>query len=452
MWTSNVISLINLVALAEGYPVSYTNCGVDNVVDKAPQRVITMTQGATEFLLALGLENQMVGTAYLDDYIWPKYASQYAKIPVLSSAYPNETTIMSVSPDFMVSNFNSAFRQKYVTDKGKEKGIFSSATVGPCTGAGGEELGMSEQASNDITCRKELNSKGIGTYLFEDACEDKSLRPTEVSEAVVYSEMRTLGNIFQVNVEPLIAEMREDFDGARTMISRYSSTPLKAVWLDCVGRCCQVEPGEEPEVFVGAGAGAPAMLMQEAGLSNAFASAEGNWACVKEKDVIAAAPDVVIVVDAAWDPAVKKISWMYNHSEFCGMDAIKAARLVQIPFSATSLSPRNGPAALDLAKAALHVRMGTVVAEGKSGVGFFDLAFLETQTADLQCSLDMSSVAYADNGEAMKPVPAPTPAPMPVPTPAPTPANEEVDFTCSHHCIFVWLCLAVACMHAAHVR
>ena len=414
-------------------------------MDKAPQRVITMTQGATEFLLALGLEKQMVGTAYLDDYIWPQYASQYAKIPVLSSAYPNETIIMSVSPDFMVSNFNSAFRQKYVTDKGKEKGIFSSATVAPCTGAGGQELGMNDQGSNDLTCRKELNSMGIGTYLFEDACEDKSLRPKEVSEAVVYSEMRTLGKIFKTDVEPLIAEMRQDFDSARTMISRYTSTPLKAVWLDCVGRCCPVDPGEEPEVFVGAGAGAPAMLMQEAGLSNAFANAEGNWACVKERDVIAAAPDVVIVVDAAWDPAIKKISWLYNHSEFCDMDVIKSARLVQIPFSATSLSPRNGPAALDLARAALHVRMGTVTASGKSGVGFFDASYLGTQTAGLRCSLDMSSVAYAGNGEAMKPAPAPTP------TPAPSPENTEVDLACGHHCIFVWLLLAVACMHAAHI-
>merc|ERR1719261_2424131 len=121
------LPIIALAIAADAYPVSYSSCGVNHAVSKTPQRIVTMNQGATEFMFALGLADKMVGTAYLDDYIWPKYATEYASIPVLASGYPNETTIMSVNPDFIVAGFNSAFREVYSEGA---KGIFSSATVG----------------------------------------------------------------------------------------------------------------------------------------------------------------------------------------------------------------------------------------------------------------------------------------------------------------------------------
>jgi iron complex transport system substrate-binding protein len=43
-----------------------------------------MNQGATEMLLALNLSSRMVGTAYLDDEIWPEVAAKYSEIPVLT--------------------------------------------------------------------------------------------------------------------------------------------------------------------------------------------------------------------------------------------------------------------------------------------------------------------------------------------------------------------------------
>jgi iron complex transport system substrate-binding protein len=254
---------------------------------------------------------------------------------------------------------------------------------------------MSETPSNKLTCRTELNNIGISTFLFQDACEDKSLRPTVVSEETVYEELRTLGRMFNVDGEHLITQMEADFNSAQALVSsNMGSTPLKAVWLDCVGTCCAVGEGEEPEVFVGAGNGVPQMLMNEADLTNLFANKAGNWACVKERDVIAARPDVFIVVDAAWDTALSKLKWLYNQSAFCELEVLKAAQLVQIPFSATSLGPRNGPAALDLATAALHVGLGADLTSGSSGVGYFDPSYLKTHTAGLQCSIDMDSVKY----------------------------------------------------------
>jgi len=41
-----------------------------------------MNQSATEMTFALGLQNHLVGTAYLDDAILPEFAVGYEKVPV----------------------------------------------------------------------------------------------------------------------------------------------------------------------------------------------------------------------------------------------------------------------------------------------------------------------------------------------------------------------------------
>jgi len=170
---------------------------------------------------------------------------------------------------------------------------------------------------------------------------------------------------------------------------------LKAIWLDCVS-CCNkdAKPGDEKQLFVGGGSGAPGMLMREAGLDNVFGNKEGNWVCVNESDVRAADADVMIVVDAFWDTALDKVTWLYNHSGFCAMDIVKGARFVQIPFSASTLSPRNGPAALDLAIAALHVRLGSMTAVKKSGVSSFNPQQFHEHTKGLKCNLEKEKVKY----------------------------------------------------------
>ena len=39
---------------AAQFPLTYKSCGIFNTLYASPERVITMNQGATEFLLAMG--------------------------------------------------------------------------------------------------------------------------------------------------------------------------------------------------------------------------------------------------------------------------------------------------------------------------------------------------------------------------------------------------------------
>ena len=59
------IALVLPVTKGLDYPVGITNCGVPSWINAKPNRAVTMNQGTTEIMLALGLHEDMVGTAYL---------------------------------------------------------------------------------------------------------------------------------------------------------------------------------------------------------------------------------------------------------------------------------------------------------------------------------------------------------------------------------------------------
>ena len=385
---------------------SYTSCGVTHsLTGGVPQRVVAMTQGVTEMMLAMGLEDKMVGTAYLDDAIWPRYETAYKAIDVLSAGYPTEEQITAVNADFLLSNFRSAFRQK-----GDSKGLFTEATVGgTCEGEGSDfwatgsntvadgcELGA---AAPDpcSTCRPQLHAVGIGTWLDPTSCEDKAFRPQGgATEETVYAAIRQIGKIFNVAgvAEQLVSEIRNDFIIASNIVKDLGK-PLRAVWLDCV-TCCK-----ENELFVGAGSGAPNLVMKASGLTNIFAEVDEQWSCQNISTILAADPDVMVVVDAQWDPALGKIDFMHNHTDFCGARFVQKADYISIPFSASSLGPRNGAAALDMASAAVHVTTGASMTSFQSGVTFFDPYQLASHTASLKCPLVLENVAYANASRAL---------------------------------------------------
>ncbi len=85
-------------------------------------------------MLALGLEQRMVGTAYLDDEILPEFREEYESVPVLAEEYPSREVLLGAEPDFVFGGFSSVFE--------------------------------SDAAGN----RKGLHELGIDTYLMTEYC------------------------------------------------------------------------------------------------------------------------------------------------------------------------------------------------------------------------------------------------------------------------------------------
>jgi iron complex transport system substrate-binding protein len=142
-----------------GYPVTVTDCGVRTTYHHPPRRVVTLHQQATEMLLALGLGNRMVGTAFRTTTILPKYRTQYQQIPELAGKYefPSYEKLLQAHPDFVYSTFDRAFSAK---------------------------AGRS---------RERLRNAGIKTYLSRNNCTDGP-----VTMQTLWAELRSLGKIFHV--------------------------------------------------------------------------------------------------------------------------------------------------------------------------------------------------------------------------------------------------------------
>src|ERR1700741_5334487 len=104
-------SSTDLVAATE-FPVSIENCGVSTTYAYAPKRVFAMNQAATEIMLALGLHERMVGTAFLDDAVLPEFAEAYDTIGVRAPGYPSGELLSLSRPDFIYAAYPSAFARE----------------------------------------------------------------------------------------------------------------------------------------------------------------------------------------------------------------------------------------------------------------------------------------------------------------------------------------------------
>jgi len=85
----------------------------DMKMKEAPKRAVSMSFATTEMMLALGLQDQMAGTAFKEEEIYPPLAEAYKKVPVLAEKWPSYEKLMSVKPDF-VTGWETAFTKRAI--------------------------------------------------------------------------------------------------------------------------------------------------------------------------------------------------------------------------------------------------------------------------------------------------------------------------------------------------
>lgn len=294
-------------------PFTLENCGLSYTYETSPKRAVTMNQGATEIMLALGLAGKMVGTAYLDDKILPEYQAAYQKIPVLAKEYPSQEVLFAAEPDFVYGAYSSAFE--------------------------------AEAAGS----REELLKVGIASYVSPAACADKALRPNVVTIDTVYGEIRDMGQIFDVadRAETLISGMQARLDEIKAKIGT-DTQPINIFWFD--------SGDKEPEA--GACCGAPNEIMRLAGAKNIFADAAGSWATVSWEEVVVRNPEAIVLAHAEWSTAEEKIALLKNTPAYADITAVRQGRFIIIPFSATTPGIRNISAVEELARGLYPEKFG----------------------------------------------------------------------------------------------
>ena len=255
---------------SDAEPITITNCGQKVTLNKPATRAVTLNQGATEDVLAIGGESKLAGTAYLDSEIPEKWKKAYNSVKVLSKKYPPKETFLSAKPDLAVSSYSSAF-----TDKA-------------------------------VGTREELKKQGIATYISPLECP-KGTPSAEATWENVWKEMAEVGTLIGSKdaADKVIAEQRKSL---KEITSNKHGSGTSIVWFD----------SGDKVPFIGAGHGGPQLLMDAVGAKNL---------------IVGSNPDVIVVADADWSTAKDKIAYLKKDPVLSQMKAVKENKFVTVPFS-----------------------------------------------------------------------------------------------------------------------
>lgn len=279
---------------SSAFAQSIDSCGeVAFTYDSPPTRAISVFQQATEYMLALGLEDHLIATAYLEDEIPQQWRAAYDGIETHYEEVPAREVVLASNADFLLSGFVSAFRD--------------------------EQLGT----------QQEWHDMGVGTYLVNAECRTIYDGTEPMTTEPIFVDIERLGALFAVEdrAAALSADLRERLDAA---LQTNAGDGLTAFLYDS---------GTDAPFSAGC-CGSPALLLSSVGLTSISGDVEGRWADLAWEAVVTADPDVIVVNDAGWSTAQEKIDYMEADPVLSQLRAVKAQSYVVVPFSETILGMR----------------------------------------------------------------------------------------------------------------
>ncbi|GAB4084895.1 ABC transporter substrate-binding protein [Myceligenerans cantabricum] len=285
------------------FPVRLDNCGFDAEIFAPPERVVTIKSSTTEMLLALGLGKRIVGTAFLDGPVPEALADAAADVPAVAEPMADEApgaeAVLDLEPDLVYA---------------------------------GWESNVTAETAGD---RDTLANLGVATYVSPAACKDPAYMPDPLTFDDVFAEIEETGAIFEADdaAAELVAEQRSALEEIEA-----DDRGLTALWYSS---------GDDVP-YVGAGIGAPQMIMDAAGLENVAGDVDDTWTSFAWEEVVDADPDVIVLVDAAWNSAEQKMEQLAENAATAELSAVRDESYVVVPFPATEAGVRNVDAVADV--------------------------------------------------------------------------------------------------------
>ncbi|UNX55872.1 putative F420-0 ABC transporter substrate-binding protein [Georgenia sp. TF02-10] len=283
-----------------GFPLTVTSCGVPATLAAPPERIVTIKSSATEMVAALGAADRLVGTAYADGPPPADLADAVAAAPVLAEKNPSSEAVLNLEPDLVYA---------------------------------GWESNLSADGAGERSTYADL---GIATYVSPSACKSPEHQPDRLTFDLVFDEITEVGAMLgePAAAEELVAAQRADLAAVAP-----ASPSRRALWYS--------SGSETP--YVGAGIGAPQMIMDAVGLENVAGDVADTWTSLSWEAVAERDPEVIVLVDSAWNTAEHKRQVLRDNPVTAALPAVRAERFLTVPFPATEAGVRNVPAAVDLA-------------------------------------------------------------------------------------------------------
>ncbi|MCK2237976.1 MULTISPECIES: ABC transporter substrate-binding protein [unclassified Crossiella] len=283
------------------------NCGRTQKFDGQPKRILSMNQHATEVLVALGVTDRIVGTAYPDTPDVPAaIATDYAKVKTISQKYPTLEQLLGTEPDLVVGGYASAFAEK------------------------------------DGRGRDALEAKGIRTFLLSENCPDAT-----AAIGTYTDDLGVLGRLLGATEQAgrLIGETTRAVDEVTAKVAAANKPAVPVFFYDS---------GEQAPFTVG-GRGLGNDLAKRAGGRNIFADVPKVFGDASWEQVGDRAPEVIVLVDYLGDNGGvdAKRRFLEGHPLAKGTPAVRNKRFVTLTLPDLIEGIRL-PAALRTLTAGLH--------------------------------------------------------------------------------------------------
>jgi iron complex transport system substrate-binding protein len=267
--------------------------GTDYTVNfpEAPRRAVSLSHFSAEMMLALGLERQMAGAAWMDNEPLPELKAAFDTIPLLSDRYPSRELLLDAEPDF-VTGWTSAF-----SDKNFPPSF--------------------------------LEQNGIPFYL-------PRVEYSGANMDSVYEDFTLLGKIFRVESKAaaVVMDMRSKIEA---ISKKTAALPALAVFVYDSGDTAPYTAGDA----------LPSELIRLAGGKNIYGGESKKWLSVQWESVVEQNPDWIIVMQYSSDEdAPKKIDFLKTNAATRGMDAVKNNHIFVMGLADLTGGPRN-PAAVE---------------------------------------------------------------------------------------------------------
>ncbi len=244
---------------------------------KVPETVIATNPNAGDQLMALGLGDKIIATAYNNSQVNPKWRAEYEAKPVVADSYISLETILDLEPDFVYGRSSSFTEKRNTThDTLSGYGIMSLSSIE------GYTLGA------DVD--------------------------------VVYQDFYNLGRIFQVEdkAEEIVSAMKAQIAGVEEAVA--GQKPVKVFVYDMA---------QESGAYT-CGDNFTSKLITHAGGTNIFADMEKTWATVSWEEVVERAPEVIVINDYGDTSLETKIAELKENPALATVPAIANDRIISV--------------------------------------------------------------------------------------------------------------------------
>ncbi len=279
-------------ATPEPTVVTVTNCGVETAYDTVPQRVVATDTSALEVLIALGLQDHVIGYfGGTPDRLQPRHQARAALVERLGGSfpYPSLEAVLAPGPDLVFSyGFN-------------------------------ESAGLTGQ---------NLRDSEVHSFSFTEACPDFS---GKVTLEVMFEDVRALAQIFDVEhrADELIASWEQQI--AEIAEAAPASEPVRVFYFDS---------GEEAPFTALAGS-VMSDIISRAGGMNILSDVSGTWGTVEWEAVVEADPELIIFVDYGFGGPETNRAFLESSPALSGMSAVANGQYMSLTFLQSVPGPQN---------------------------------------------------------------------------------------------------------------